>query len=335
MNNEIMVTVMVTFYNQKKYIKDSLSAIFNQKTNFKYEVICGDDGSSDGTYEELLEWQKKYPEICTVVQMPREIGKKYEPIIRASNNRWCMLKLAKGKYITFLDGDDYYTDLNKFQKQVDMLEAYPECVGCVHPMKMLWENDPNKKRILGNIADYPLKIRNKIYWAYWWFPAEAFLFRNVYKGKEELINKDFFDDNIITCYFIKHGDIIYIPDNMVVYRQISDSSWNMRNDMEKAVVNMRVYNESKRIVPELKLQCFLKCQSAWRRFYKNRKADLQALNMGQLVENEKVVSDTLKYGNSGMLYKISYEIKYFIPMHMGWVIRNLKKVRKNTFQKIS
>ena len=95
LNNEIMVTVMVTFYNQKKYIYDSLNAIFNQKTNFKFEVICGDDGSSDGTYEELLKWQERHPDVCRVIQMPREQGKKYEPIVRVSNSRFCMLKQAR------------------------------------------------------------------------------------------------------------------------------------------------------------------------------------------------------------------------------------------------
>ena len=136
-------------------------------------------------------------------------------------------------------------------------------------MTMLWENDSSKKEILGFIADCPLKMKNTIFWAHWWIPSEAFLFRNVYKGREELINNNFFDDNLITCYFLKHGDIIYIPDNMVVYRQISDSSWNHRSALQKAVVNMGVYSEGKKIVPEMEWANFMKGQASWKRFYVN------------------------------------------------------------------
>lgn len=328
MKTDIMVTVMVTFYNQKKYIFDSLNAIFHQKTDFKYEVICGDDGSSDGTYEELLRWQEKYPEICTVLQMPREQDRKYEPIIRVSNNRHHMLKHARGKYVTFLDGDDYYTDTYKLQKQVDLLEKHTDCMACGHPVTMLWEEDPHKKQVLCYITDHAVRIKNRTYWTYWWLHAETFLFRNVYQGKEDLINKDFFDDNLITCYFIKHGDVIYIPDNMVVYRQISGSSWNMRTDLQKAIVNMKVYSESKKIIPEMKIQCFMRCQSAWKRFYENRKTNINLGYGEELVNREKFVKDTLQYQKSGILFKIWYEVKYSIPTRIGRLFTNFKRLQK-------
>lgn len=334
MKNDIMVTVMVTFYNQKKYINDSLNAIFNQKTTFLFEVLCGDDGSNDGTYEELLAWQKKYPEKCSVYQMPREQEKKYEPIVRVSNNRVTLLKHARGKYITFLDGDDYYVDLYKLQKQVDLLEKHSDCVACGHPVVMLWDDEPDRKEVLGHIADYALKMSNKKYWSYLWLHADTFLFRNVYRGKEDIINHEFFDDNLITCYFIKYGDVIYIPDEMVVYRQIPGSSWNKRTELQKAVVNMRVYHEAKKVVPEMKWHCFMKCHSAWKRFYENRKDDIASKCAVGFVEDEKIVQDTLKYRNSNILYKIFYELKYFVPIRMGFVIRVIKKILKTRYQKI-
>ena len=329
-----MVTVMVTFYNQKKYIYDSLNGIFSQKTDFKYEVICGDDGSTDGTYEELLEWQKKYSDICTVIRMPREQGQKYEPIVRVSNNRWTLLKHSRGKYITFLDGDDYYTDIYKLQKQVDLLEKYPECTACGHPVTLLWDDDPNRRQTMCRVADRPVIIKNSVYWAYLWIHADSFLFRNVYKDKENLINSNFFDDNLITCYFIKYGNVIYIPDNMVVYRQITESSWNMRDELCKALVNMKVYSESKKVVPEMKLQCFMKCQFVWEWFYRQRKKGLELNCNDQFSMEEKIVYDTWKYHRSGMLYKIFYEFKYCIPMHMGYFIDLSRRITRRFYKKI-
>lgn len=334
MKNDIMVTVMVTFYNQKQYIYDSLNAIFNQKTDFSFEVLCGDDGSTDGTYEELLLWQEKYPEQCSVYQMPRERERKYEPIVRVSSNRHTLLKHAKGKYVTFLDGDDYYIDPNKLQKQVDLLEKHIDCVACGHPVVMAWDDEPGRREVLGRIADYSVKMSNKKYWSHLWLHADTFLFRNVYHGREEQINPEFFDDNLITCYFIKYGDVIYIPDEMVVYRQIPESSWNKRTELQKAVVNMRVYHESKKVIPEMKWQCFMKCHSAWRHFYMNRKDDISSKCNVKFVKDERIVQDTLKYRSAGIGYKMFYELKYFIPIQMGLIFRILKKIMKLNYQRL-
>ncbi len=333
-NDEIMVTVMVTFYNQKKYVFESLSAIFNQKTNFRYEVICGDDGSNDGTYEELLAWKEKYSNMCTVLQMPRDAEKKYEPIVRVSNNRYNMLKNAKGKYVIFIDGDDYFTDFYKLQKQVDLLEEHPECVACGHPVSVVWEDDLQKTGEMCHIADEPVIITKKIYWAYLWIHADALLFRNIFLDKEDKINKDFFDDNLIACYFIKYGDMIYIPDKMVAYRQITNSSWNKRNEFEKALVNIWMYSESKKVVPEMRLQCFVRCYFAWQWFYKNRKNMIEFEYTGDFEKYDNIVKDSYKYSSSNIFYKIWYEIKYFIPIHFGKVINKSAKIKERYYKKL-
>lgn len=334
MLNDTMVTVMVTFYNQKSYIKDSLEAIFSQKTNFEFEVLCGDDGSSDGTYEELLYWEQQYPEKCRVYQRPRECGKTYEPIVRVSENRVNLLKHAKGKYVAFLDGDDYYTDLYKLQKQVDMLEEHRECVACGHPVVMVWDNETERKEVLGHIADYPLKMSNKTYWSHLWLHADSFLYRNIYKSKESSINPKFFDDNLITAYFIKEGSVIYFPEAMVAYRQVTGSSWNRRSELQKAAVNMQVYSEAKKVLCKMKWQTFMKCYSAWKSFYKNRKTDICSMCKVDSIDEEKFVQDTIKYKNSDLFYKIIYEMKYFILLRLEYAVRVAKKIQRFKYRKI-
>ena len=81
MDRNIGVSVMLTFYNQKQYVKDSLTSVLEQKTSFPYEIICGDDGSTDGTYEELLRWRDRYPDIIKVIRMPRDLSIRYDPIV--------------------------------------------------------------------------------------------------------------------------------------------------------------------------------------------------------------------------------------------------------------
>lgn len=332
--NEVMVSVMISFYNQKEYVKDSLESVINQITSFNYEIICGDDGSSDGTFEELLRWKEKYPALIRVYQMQRENGKKYEPIVRASNNRFNMIKHARGKYITILDGDDYYCNNNKLQKQVDILEKYSECSACCHTMKYVWDDGSKPEKPLGLISDKSYIIKNYDYWAGMWLPAEAFLFRNCYINDLHEINKDFFDDNLITAYFIKKGNIVYIPDCMAVYRQIGVSSWNSRDDIRKAYVNIVGYQESKRILSNMKRACFYRYQGVIKYFFDNRNRDLNVDEDDNFAASDKVYIDTLNYRSSSILFKIKYILKYFIPAYMGKYIRLRNRLNRLFWEQI-
>ena len=92
----VKLSVLVTFYNQEEYVDRAMNGIFSQKTNFDYEIIIGDDGSSDGTHRKIEEWQEKYPGKIRLVVQPREPGKKYLSGERASNNRLSLLKYITG-----------------------------------------------------------------------------------------------------------------------------------------------------------------------------------------------------------------------------------------------
>lgn len=117
MINDIMVSVLCPAYNHGKYIRDALEGFVMQKTNFKFEVIVHDDASTDGTADIIREYAKKYPHLI-------------RPIIEEENlnarNFLLLYPYANGKYIALCEGDDYWTDENKLQIQVDFLEQHPE-----------------------------------------------------------------------------------------------------------------------------------------------------------------------------------------------------------------
>ena len=145
-----IISVLVTFYNQERYVDDALGSIFMQETSFPFQVIVGDDGSSDGTVEKVKEWQSKYPGRIRIVIQERDNNKEYKGITRVSRNRLSLLELVDTPYFAYLDGDDYYTDKKKLQKQYDILEK-PEngdCVGCGHNIRMFMEDDPIKSVIM-------------------------------------------------------------------------------------------------------------------------------------------------------------------------------------------
>lgn len=236
---EIKVSVMITTYNLSKYITETLESVLMQKVNFKYEILVGDDGSSDDTQDIIQSYSEKYPNIIKMFVMDRDPETVYDKIERSSKNRINLLEHARGKYLIFLDGDDKYVDDFKLQKQVDVLELSEnsDCVACAHNCWLFWSED--KKKLI-NSETKIRKINPAVYWKYgMYLCSNTIMFRNVFQGKyPDYAPKDDFDDNIIMFLLLKYGKIIYLPDAMVYYRQVESSSWNSVNQMEKSVINL-------------------------------------------------------------------------------------------------
>ena len=141
-----------------------------------------------------------------------------------------------------------------------------------------------------------------------------------------------FDDNLITIYSIKEGDIIYIPDSMCAYRQHLDSSWNERNEIEKAYVNMMLYQEASRILPNMKRQCFYRCNGVFKVFYRYRNEDLTLNKDLKFKVTNKMYQDSVKYKDASLRFKLVYLIRYFLPSHMGKIVALKKKINQRRFK---
>jgi glycosyltransferase involved in cell wall biosynthesis len=128
----MMVSVCCTTYNLEEYVKAALDGIMMQQTTYPFEVIVHDDASTDKTPEIIREYEKCYPGIIKpIFQTENQLSK-------AGIYPYAFLyAAAKGKYIADCDGDDYWTDPLKLQKQVDFMEANPGCSLCYHEYKML------------------------------------------------------------------------------------------------------------------------------------------------------------------------------------------------------
>ena len=126
MDEKIIVSVKCWVYNHEKYLRDCLEGFVRQKTNFRYEVVVHDDASTDGSVEIIKEYTAKYPNIIkSILQKENQYSKPgYGSMDRDMNAQ------LKGKYIAICEGDDYWVDPYKLQKQVDMLEADAQCSMC-------------------------------------------------------------------------------------------------------------------------------------------------------------------------------------------------------------
>ena len=122
-----LVSICCIAYNQQKYIRQALESFLMQRTDFNFEVIIHDDASTDGTTEIIREYESKFPGIIKPIF---QTINKYQSEGLNFQFKYVFPK-AKGKYITFCEGDDYWIDPLKLQKQVDFLELHKD-FGLVH-----------------------------------------------------------------------------------------------------------------------------------------------------------------------------------------------------------
>ena len=136
MTKDVVVSIICITYNHEKFIRDTLLGFVNQKTNFPFEAIIGDDCSVDKTSEIIREFENKYPDIIKPVYRKKNIG--------ARKNWIDVFNKCKGKYIAICEGDDYWINQYKLQKQVDFLDSNPDFAMCSHDVKTVFEGVENK-----------------------------------------------------------------------------------------------------------------------------------------------------------------------------------------------
>jgi len=119
-----VVTVRTYTYQHGPYIRDCIEGVLAQKTTFPFEYIIGEDCSTDGTREIVLEYARRYPEVIRVVTADYNVGDK-------ANVRRCINR-TRGKYVALCEGDDYWISPLKLQRQVELMEANPEITFCFH-----------------------------------------------------------------------------------------------------------------------------------------------------------------------------------------------------------
>ena len=126
-NPKIKLSIMCTAYNHEKYIRKTLEGFVSQQTDFSFEAIVHDDASTDGTAAIIREYAENYPNIIKpILQTEKQFSR------HVNIDRDIIKPVTQGVYIAYCEGDDYWTDPHKLQKQVDFLESHPEYSGTAH-----------------------------------------------------------------------------------------------------------------------------------------------------------------------------------------------------------
>lgn len=125
-------SVLITTYNQEQVIGQAIESALAQATDFDYEIVVADDGSTDRTQSVIREYHHRFPDRIRPLLRERNLG-----IMR--NFPEAFLE-CRGQYVACLDGDDYWTSLHKLQRQVEFLDAHPDYSMCFHNALMIWED---------------------------------------------------------------------------------------------------------------------------------------------------------------------------------------------------
>ncbi len=250
-DDKIMVSICCTTYNHEKYIAKTIEGFISQQTNFKYEIIIHDDASMDRTQEIIKEYEKKYPDIIHTVFQKENQYSKGKNIISEF-----IAQKTKGKYIALCEGDDYWTDSLKLEKQVKSLESNEDCFFCVHRVAEVDERGintgvsyPNKNYESMKFASDKFLEMSMTYS----FQTSSYMF-NGEKWREYNRNVPLFrkkcpvGDEAHILFFANLGPIYYIKDQMSCYRRGVKSSWsqiqNTGNIIKKKCNNVKLMSET-------------------------------------------------------------------------------------------
>ena len=221
-----LVTVLMITYNHEQYLADAIQGVLNQLCDFEFELIIGEDCSQDNTRQIALDYAKQYPDIIRVVYSDKNVG------MNANSRR--IFDQAKGRYVAYCEGDDFWCDNTKLARQVALIENNPY-ISIVHSdwtrahfINDTWQYDYKKsvhcrvhnKYLQGNLANtwyYPKILRT----------CTILLRKSSLQAWYDsglMDNKYHFGDSVLNSWITAQGQVAYLPAVTAVYRVSPNSA---------------------------------------------------------------------------------------------------------------
>lgn len=327
MSNNIVLSICCITYNHKDYIENALKSFLNQKVRFDYEIIVHDDASTDGTTQLLIKYQKKYPNIVKpIYQTVNQYSKGTNIFINH------ILPNIKGKYVAFCEGDDFWCDKLKLEKQVDFLDQHPDYSACVHNTS-IWDQETGKKDKKINEIDYgdkDITVERILQWD----SSVPFHTSSIVCRKEIFENglpkfyilPKCFGDYPLALYMASKKKIHFIDDIMSVYRAFVPNSYSNRTKD----INYHTKKEMEKI----------SMLEEFGRYTEHQYDDLIKENILNIefrlnIEKKDFKKNLLsRYKNIRQKMNISQRLKLYIKaycIHIYYLYNGLKKIKERCF----
>lgn len=312
---DILVTVCCTVYNHEKYLESALNGFVNQETTFSYEVIVHDDASTDNSAKIIKRYEEKYPDIIKAIYQKEN---QYSKGVRIFDT--FIAPNINGKYVATCEGDDFWTDTKKLQKQVDFLEANIQYTACVHNTEKWSMRTGEKELMFQNERDKDIDVIQALQGGGACYHTSSLMYRVEYATKrpEFFYKLKTVGDYPLAIYLTLSGRVRFLNEIMSVYRSETEFSWTKQH----------IHNQNKMIELYLEICEMLKAV--------NEYADGQySFDIEKLILKNKYKIEELR-GNYEVLktepyiniYRdknFEYKIKYFLKKTFPNVYQMLRK----------
>lgn len=248
MQHEIMVSIICETYNHESYITDAIESFLMQKTHFLYEILIHDDASTDKTPEIIKQYEAKYPDLIKPIYQTENQYSRGVQVERINEKR------AKGKYIAICEGDDFWSNPYKLQKQVDYMEKNAACSMCVHAA---YRVSPNKTKLKSHVKP---NQGNKVFTVEEVIEGGGGLFATnsiIYPAMFREYRPDFYNnapvgDYPLAIYLALQGTVFYIDEYMSAYRVGVKGSWT-KDALSTIKKRVAIYEKIATMLDELNI----------------------------------------------------------------------------------
>lgn len=238
-----MVSISCITYNHEPYIRQALDGFLMQRTDFPYEILIHDDASTDRTADIIREYEASYPDIIKPIYQTRNQYSQGISNISGAFN----FPRAQGKYVAMCEGDDYWIDSEKLQRQVDYMEGHPECAMCFHAARVESEDKALRpSRIRPYAGDRSCTVEEVIDKKSNYPTASLMFPSELAKRLPRYYHECPVGDVPIHIFMASKGTVYYMDREMSVYRQGVSVSWSAQMERGDYKKNLERHHEAMR-----------------------------------------------------------------------------------------
>lgn len=219
----LKVSILMITYNQESFISQAIDSVLMQKVNFDYEIVLGEDCSTDKTRNIVIDFQRRYPDKVRLLLREYNLG--------MMNNFIHTFQALKGQYIAMLEGDDYWTDPYKLQKQVDLLESHPECAICFHDVEFVCEDQDTAGHVF-KPSPKTISTIEDIIKGNFIFTASCMFRNGLFESFPEWYYSLGIGDWPLHVLNAQYGKIGYIDEIMAAHRVHRGGYWSRQSRLE-------------------------------------------------------------------------------------------------------
>ena len=227
------VSVLMITYNQEKYIAQAVQSALDQTTDFDYEIVIGEDCSTDRTREILQDFERQSPNVIRLLQHETNLG--------GTANFHATWANCRGEYVAILEGDDYWTDFSKLQLQADALDQHPDWSSCFHRARIVYES--GNAPVLFPDDDYTRNCSFSDLLDHNFIATATVMFRQgLYDSFPDVFLQLPHQDWPLHLLNAEHGMIGYLDRTMAVFRKHTAGQWSAMTETKQWLEIFKLYD---------------------------------------------------------------------------------------------